>query len=170
MIDFLNKDKDESSTQDNSPNTAPGTQIYYHPDLIEELMADHQALISLAGRIKQTYIDGVHTALPDMLKEFGNLLRSHLLKENIKLYVYLQHVLANDEENATLMHEFRSEMKDIGRKVSEFLRKYTHAEWNADLLSAFGNEFDGVLEVLGKRIKMEETVLYTLYLPPEAYR
>lgn len=170
MIDLFKRNKDGSSKQDDDSTTAPGTQIYYHPGLIDELVADHHALITLAGKIKQLYTDGSFDSIPDRLNEFGTLLRSHLLKENIKLYVYLQHVLAVDEENISLMQGFRSEMKGIGRAVTGFLHKYNDPDWNIELRTSFGDEFNRILEILGKRIKMEETVLYTLYLPPDAYR
>ncbi len=169
MADFFNKNKEDSKINSNETETAPGTQIYYHPDLIDELTREHQVLVELASAIKQIYDKGVFDSIPDMLGRFGTLLRGHLLKENVKLYVYLQHVLARDEENTALMQGFRNEIKDIGRTVTTFLHKYSKNDWGIELRSSFGSEFDKVLTTLAKRIQTEESVLYKLYLPPDAY-
>ncbi len=170
MSDFFNRNKEDSKTKSNETKTAPGTQIYYHPELIDELTKDHQVLVELAGTIKQLYDDGAFDSIRDMLSRFGSLLRGHLLKENIKLYAYLQHVLAGDEENTALMQGFRNEIKDIGRTVTAFLHKYSKRDWDIELRTSFGGEFDKVLTTLGKRIQTEESILYKLYLPPDAYR
>jgi len=169
MSDFVNRNKEGSKTKSSEAKTAPGTQIYYHPELIDELMKDHQVLVELAGTIKQHYDIGAFDSIPDMLSRFGILLRGHLLKENIKLYVYLQHVLAGDEENTALMQGFKNDIKDIGKTVTTFLHKYNKRDWDIELRSSFGGEFDNVLKTLGKRIQTEENILYKLYLPPDAY-
>jgi hemerythrin-like domain-containing protein len=104
-----------------------------------------------------------------MLQEFGSLLQGHLLKENIKLYVYLQHALANDPDNAALMQGFRKEMNGISRTVTRFLKHYGEENWDRQRQEKFGHDLQAIGEVLVKRIETEESVLYPLYMAPGSY-
>jgi DNA polymerase/3'-5' exonuclease PolX len=94
-----------------------------------------------------------------------------LLKENVRFYVYLQHSLEGDAENAAIMHEFRREMQHIGKAVADFLHKYTtEGEWDGMMWQSFQQEVGGIGKVLVKRIQTEENVLYPLYLPVQDYK
>lgn len=152
-----------------SEGTAPGTQIHYHSDLVPELHEDHQQLLKLFGEISEANQERDYGRLARVLDEFGSLLRGHLLTENVKLYVYLQHALANDPDNNVLMQEFRTEMHGISKVVTKFLREYSKGEWNDQRHDRFSAELGKIGEVLVKRIETEEQVLYPLYMPPESY-
>ncbi len=148
---------------------APGTEINYYPDLVPELLDDHQILLGLFTEVTKTYEAKDYARLPGLLSEFGSLLRGHLLKENIKLYIYLQHALANDPENSALMQEFRTEMHGISKAVTKFLKHYSVEDWGEQRRSAFGDDLGAIGKVLVKRIETEESVLYPLYMSPESY-
>jgi regulator of sigma D len=152
-----------------SKGTAPGTQIHYHSDLVPELHEDHQQLLKLFGEIDKANQKRDHARLSRLIDEFGVLLRGHLLTENVKLYVYLQHTLANDPDNSALMQGFRTEMHSISKVVTKFLRQYSKGEWNDQRHARFAKELNRIGEVLVKRIETEEQVLYPLYMPPESY-
>lgn len=144
---------------------APGTDIHHHPDLIARFMQDHQELLRLFGAVKEAAEVGNVTVAAERLEDFRTALQGHLLTENIRLYVYLEHALLSDPPSHALMHQFRHEMDEIGKAVVAFLTKYhdlaAHPEWARD----FVNELDGVGKVLVKRIQSEEKTLYPLYLP-----
>ncbi len=144
---------------------APGTQIYYHRELVPELLDDHKQLLKLFTEIGQEYAAERFTQLPLLLRDFGTLLREHLLKENVKLYIYLKHTLADDPESAALTQGFRSEMHGINRTVTRFLSHYILDEWDEQRRKQFGADLDAIGKVLVKRIETEESVLYPLYQP-----
>jgi len=163
------KSEAPSSAKESSEGTAPGTEIHYHRDLVPELLNDHQILLKRFGEIAEAERRGEFHRLPGLLEEFGSLLRGHLLKENVKLYIYLQHALANDPDNAALIQGFRTEMHGISRTVTKFLKHYGQKEWDGQRREQFGADLDKIGEVLVRRIQTEEEVLYPLYLPPESY-
>ncbi len=156
--------------KDTPRHVAPGTEISYDPDLVAELKADHQDLLGLFGKISNAYEAKDYDSIPAMLSEFGTLLRGHLLKENIKLYIYLQHAFAEDSENSSLMQDFRSEMNGISKSVTAFLNLYSVESWDEHREASFGMELESIGKVLVKRIKTEESTLYPLYMSPDAYQ
>lgn len=150
---------------------AAGTQLHYDPGLVPSLVSDHHALIGIFGEITTAMEQKNVVFTKEKLGEFGDALRGHLLKENVRFYVYLQHSLEGDAENAAIMQEFRREMQHIGKAVSDFLHKYTaEGEWDGQMWQSFQQEVGGIGKVLTKRIQTEENVLYPLYLPPQEYR
>ena len=146
-------------------HVAPGTGIHHHPDLIVKFTQDHQELLHLYTLVHAAATAGNVGLASERLEDFRSALQSHLLTENIRLYVYLEHALQSDPPSHALMHQFRHEMDEIGKAVVAFLTKYQdlaeHPEWAQNFLT----ELDGIGKVLGKRIQSEEKTLYPLYLP-----
>lgn len=153
-----------------APDVASGTQVHYDATLVSALIADHRALVGIFGEIAAAMDKKDMKRTKEKLGEFGDALRGHLLKENVRFYVYLQHSLEGDSENAAIMQGFRKEMQHIGKAVADFLHKYTaEGEWDARMWQDFQQEVGGIGKVLTKRIDTEEKILYTLYLPPQGY-
>lgn len=146
---------------------APGTAIRYHPELIDRLKADHRSLLELFGQIKQAFGDGRPAEAAALLNRFRGALQDHLLVENVRLYVYLEHLLRPDAASYTLIHEFRHEMDGIGKAATAFLSKYARLADEAALQGTFLAELDAVGQVLVERIRREESVLYPMYAPAE---
>ena len=94
--------------------------------------------------------------------------RLHLLTENVRLYIYLDHMLRGDEANEELIRGFRKEMDDIAKTAMNFLKKYEAIGVDKDLAEVFSKDFATIGEVLTKRIKREESILYPLYM--ESYK
>ncbi|NMM27515.1 MAG: hypothetical protein HHJ12_09595 [Glaciimonas sp.] len=88
-----------------------------------------------------------------------------MLTESVRLYIYLEHALAQDAESHALIHELRHEMEGIGKAVLEFLGKYHQLAVQPNLVASFGNDLSAVGKVLVERIQREESTLYPLYLP-----
>ena len=181
MFEFLWKRKkpatQEEEKKPEKPATpaesgvAAGTQLHYDPNLVPNLVSDHHVLLGIFGEIAAAMEQKNMSRTKEKLGEFGDALRGHLLKENVRFYVYLQHSLEGDTENAAIMHEFRREMQHIGKAVADFLHKYTaEGEWDGKMWQSFQQEVGGIGKVLTKRIQTEENVLYPLYLPQQDYR
>ncbi|WP_127477826.1 hemerythrin domain-containing protein [Sulfurivermis fontis] len=169
MFDFFKKKgeskQDAPAAATPQYNTAPGTEIRYHPELIDQLKSDHQALLGLYGEIKAAFDEGDYAAVSQKLDAFRSGLQSHLLTENVRLYIYLDRCLANDETNSELIRGFRREMDGIAKVAMNFLKKYEAIGVDKELAGAFAKDFATIGQVLGQRIQKEEQVLYPLYMP-----
>jgi regulator of sigma D len=143
--------------------TAPGTGIHFHPELVEKLSHEHRMLLKLFTQTQAAARQGdvVHAA--QHAEAFRVLLQGHLLSENVRLYVYLEHSLAGDASSFALIRAFRHEMDGIGKAVMDFLGRYRDLAQRPDLAAQFLHELDGIGQVLAQRIAREEETLYPLY-------
>lgn len=142
---------------------APGTQIHYHPALVHQLTDEHLVLLQAFGAIQSAAAQGNLAEAASLLEKFRVRLQGHLLTENVRLYIYLEHQLAGDPSSFALIHEFRQEMDGIGKALATFLRKYQNLAAEPGLAPAFVDELAGVGKVLVERIQREEATLYPLY-------
>lgn len=156
---------DTPSAKQEEFHTAPGTQIHYSPDLIDSLQHDHKNLLNLYGQIDTAFKEQRYEDVSAMLDELKSALNAHLLKENVRLYIYLDHSLAHDPTNSDLIRGFRKEMDDIAKVAIGFLKKYETIGVDEQLASYFSADFATIGKVLVERIQKEEDVLYPLYLP-----
>lgn len=146
--------------------SAPGTHIGHDPALIPALKEDHRKLLTLFQGIIATSAGGDLANAQKLLAQFQTQLMDHLLKENVRLYVYLEHVLTNDPVSHEMMHGFRHEMDGIGRVVVAFLQKYRNIAAHPELAGALQQDLRGIGEALVGRIKREEDLLYPMYTSP----
>ena len=146
--------------------SAPGTRIHHDPELIVALKEDHRRLLATFKAIAAASLAGELTTVQTLLARFQTMIMDHLLKENVRLYVYLEHVLENDPTSHQMMHGFRHEMDGIGRAVVGFLDKYKQIGSHPELADPFANDLQGIGEALVARIKREEDLLYPMYSSP----
>jgi hypothetical protein len=142
---------------------APGTRIRFHPQLVAKLTGEHRLLLSLFGETSNAAAQGNVVVAAERLEAFRVALQGHLLTENIRLYVYLQHMWADDPSSYDLIHDFRHEMDGIGKAVMGFLTTYKELGKSPELLKAFVHDLSGIGKVLLSRIEREESTLYPLY-------
>ena len=149
-----------------SAGSAPGTSIHHDADLIASLKSDHQRLLASFQAIAAASLAGNLTVVQNLLGQFQTMLMDHLLKENVRLYVYLEHLLKDDPVSHEMMHGFRHEMDAIGRVVVGFLGKYKEIGGHPELAAAFSTDLKAIGEALVARIKREEDILYPMYSAP----
>lgn len=143
-----------------------GAGIAYYPNLIGELVGDHQQLQRHYDIVRESFARQDLARVGRELHEFGALLRSHLLKENMRLYIYLQQRVAGDDVNTKLVRSFRQEMDGVARQALDFLERYEHiATMPAAALTDFLAQFEHIGGVVHGRMQREEQGLYPLYAP-----
>lgn len=159
--------REESSTRSRAGEgaSAPGTAIRYSADLIGKLKGEHARLLAIFARIQQAFEQGDLALVSRALAEFRVAIQGHLLAENVRLYIYLEHQLAGDGAGSELIRSFRHEMDGIGKAVMSFLNKYRNIAAEPTLAESFGSDLAAVGEILARRIEREETTLYPLYEP-----
>lgn len=169
MFNWLKKQKKHPHTTELT-DLSSNHGVQYDEQLIDEFHQDHQSLFALFEKIKSHCEKQQYKQLHKKMKLFSSLLRSHLITENVKLYVYLGNAFKGDEDNQELILGFRKEMMAIGRQVNQFISRYEQVTWNHALAHDFMLELENIGEILTRRIEQEEQVLYPLYMPENNYR
>jgi hypothetical protein len=146
-----------------------GATLAFRPELVAELTREHRLLESAFASLAAAHRSGDVEACIFRLRTFTNLLRAHLLKENLQLYRYLRHALAGTPEMAARTDALRREMQDIGRTLNAFTNAYLGATWNEARRRALGRDLIEIGQILAQRIETEERALYPLYLTPDRY-
>lgn len=144
-----------------------GVTLAFRPDLVAELTHEHRLLESAFASLAAAHHSGDVEACIFRLRTFTNLLRAHLLKENLQLYRYLRHALAGTPEKAARTDALRREMQEIGRTLNAFTNAYLGATWNEARRRALGRDLIEIGQILAQRIETEERALYPLYLEPD---
>ncbi|MEE4245931.1 MAG: hemerythrin domain-containing protein [Kangiellaceae bacterium] len=144
------------------PNAA--RTISYDPTLIETLKHDHSKLVTIYGNMwKDGFEKRDYKHLSKQIAEFKASFQSHLLKENVKFYVYLEQSLADDLHTLQVVKDFRTDMNDIANAVIQFCKKYAHQAFTTEMENEFEKDYIKIGEVLTRRVSMEENELYLLY-------
>ncbi len=142
---------------------APGTSIHHDPRLIAALKEDHELLLEIFHAVDKARKAGDLLTAQTHLDRFRLVLHGHLIKENVRLYVYLEHLLAGDPARQELMHGFRRDMDAIGKVVVAFLGKYKQIGAHPELAAEFGTDLAAIGKALVGRIQREEKTLYPMY-------
>lgn len=150
-----------------SAKAAPGTNISYRPGLIAKLKDEHEQLRCIFDAIGHAFEAGNVELAVLKLNQFRTLIQSHLLTENVSLYVYLRHALVADERSRALVQDFQREMDGIGKAVLDFVAKYSDLGRPGQdrLAETFAEDLGRVGEILGERVVREESTLYPFYRP-----
>jgi len=144
-------------------SAAPVGTMPYCAGLIEELVADHAALRALEARIRRAFLRNDLTRVAKRLREFGTLLRGHILKENVRLYAFLQRIIEDDAEIETIKH-FRREMNGLSQSLLAFFKQYESIDQlPPEQAAGFLADLDALSWVVHDRMQREERQLYPLY-------
>lgn len=138
---------------------------HYQPELIDQLKHEHQRLLDLHAEIRSALELANYAAVIDKLSELRTTLQAHLLIENVGLYSYLEHKMAESSANTDVTRRFHREMDTIGIAAMEFISKYQSTGLSHELAPTFAREFALIERILNSRIEKEEIILYPLYLP-----
>ncbi len=145
--------------------TGPGSRIHFDDSLIRKLKNDHAELFRLFNEIKTFSESGYLSALPELLTSFRLTLQTHLMLENVKFYAYLQQNFAKDADLMYFISDVKREMDNIAHTVVNFTNYYASQKLMPEKIVVFRTELDDIGEILVKRVALEETRLYTLYMP-----
>jgi len=150
-----------------SPKKRQKKQILvYNSELIDSLEQDHQILLSLYTDIMKYAANREYTLLAQGLSNFSELLTTHLRKESIDLYMYLEFVVVKGDAVDTrgTLRAFRLEMKEISIAVSSMLHHYENMPVTYKTVEKFLVDFKELGRILVDRIAREEKTLYPIYM------
>ncbi|MCK5812865.1 MAG: hemerythrin domain-containing protein [Cocleimonas sp.] len=140
--------------------------IIYNSELIRVLEKDHQVLLSLHAYLMKCAINKEYESLVRAMNDFSSILATHLRKESIDLYMYLEFIVVKADETDTreTFRSFRLEMKKISIQVSSILHHYENTPVTDQTVEKFLIDFKELGEILVDRIKREEKILYPIYI------
>lgn len=140
--------------------------VEYDPGLVERLKKHHRTLLKLLDDAAQSAEKQRFSAVTKSVAKFHQAFEEHLYIENRQFYSYLSNFV-NDDDHRDMMETIKRDMKDVGEKVSQFIRHHQQEPVNADNLDRFKEDLGAIRTLLAERIDEEEDSLYTLYLPAE---
>ena len=146
---------------------ADGAPLAYRPELVPELTHEHRLLEASFASLVAAHRSNDVEACIFRLTGFTNILRAHLLKENLQLYRYLRHAFPGDHAAAARTQALRAEMQEIGKALNAFANAYLGATWDEHRRRRLGRDLNEMGQILAQRIATEELALYPLYLPPK---
>jgi len=138
--------------------------IAYDGDLISRLRGEHEVLIEEFGlTFKDGYESGDLELLCEKLGDFKTLFQSHLARENVKLFGYLEQEMKDDASSLNVMRQLRKEMNGCSKTVIGFCKKYARPIDALILHETFKDEYRDVGQALIHRIQIVEKEMYSLY-------
>jgi hypothetical protein len=142
---------------------APGTKIPFDPTLVVRLKNDHDQILlsfkSLLQYAQQENFDSIKSELD----KFTRSLNSHMILEFTKLYIFMEYVFKDQEENSRIIGKFRREMIEIGKFTRGFHEKWMNTKFYSQIVPQFIDEAMDVGDVLVRRMNAEEQRLYEIY-------
>ena len=132
---------------------------YYQDELIAKLNQEHQKLFEIVGLMDQSVEKRDKKEIKKHIKNFIETLELHLLYEDSNLYEHLYLRFCYYKISREEILKKHNQMKEIALVVENFIKK--HQELND--FDGFIEEFAVIKNVLVKRIKFEEEILYELY-------
>ncbi|SDJ63654.1 hemerythrin domain-containing protein [Microbulbifer yueqingensis] len=169
---FSGKSREDEQSQNDrysrstTQGAKPGRTINYDPALINALKKDHHELVDVFQRIwSEGYEKRDFRQLAQLLTVFKSNFQAHLIKENVRFYVYLEQALAEDVHTLQIVKDFRTDMNDIANAVVQFCKRYTHEAFSQEMIRDFKRDYEKIGEALVRRVTLEEKELYTLYQP-----
>ena len=150
-----------------APQKSANSQgISFKPALVNELKNDHIRLVTLFGQMwDDCFAKGDYEKLGQVLESFKYEFQTHILKENVNFYAYLEQTLTGDNHSLAVIREFRRDMNDIANTVIKFCRKYKSEFFSSELKKEFQKDYSAIGEALTKRVTLEERDLYPMYQP-----
>ncbi|VTU15162.1 hypothetical protein SRS16CHR_01389 [Variovorax sp. SRS16] len=142
-----------------------GLRVEYHAGLVDELRAEHEGLLVLYDAIGRAMGQNRWPEVSAQLRKLRGMLTSHLLKERVSLYCYLQRVIPEDDDMHALFLGFKIEMGAIGKIAFNFVDRHAASEVFDDPArqAAFREQYASIGQVLTDRIVREEAQLYPMY-------
>lgn len=139
-------------------NYAPNTKIAYKPNLIPSLVNENKVLIELFDKAQRSAKTRLGWRLRKQLNQFKDHFVDHLLRQNISVYIYLQHVSSGNTRKTIRL--VKGEMDQIGREIMAFV---DYAISGPSLDEKFLSKMDRARELLLRRIDQEEDFIYPSY-------
>lgn len=141
----------------------PNLGAAYQAHLVDLLTDEHTLLLSGLDNCRQFLAYSRMSDFEREIKHFKGHFQSHVMAENLKLYLYLRMSLPQGSEKRKYAEEMRLKMKGISKQVTGFYEKYGNGRLSSETIYACESELNNLRKRLGQRFEEEELKLYPLY-------
>jgi len=148
---------------------AEGTEIAYNPRLIIELIGEHKHLMSQLLEVETAFSNGNIAETHKKLEAFNTSLGNHMLKKNIKLYIYMQYSMKHNNNSDVNIAEFKRGMTAASRHANSFIKNHENTLSKGRIKPSFGEELEAIIQEIATHTEHEKSGLFPYYLPPDAY-
>lgn len=149
----------QAGTSSHEPNLGAAYQAH----LIDLLADEHRLLLTGLDNCRQFLARTQILDFEREIKHFKGHFQSHVMAQNLKLYLYLRISLPQGSEKRKYAEEMRLKMKEISKQVNNFHEKYGNGQLNPEAIYACESELNNLRKQLGHRFEEEELQLYPLY-------
>lgn len=145
----------------NEPSIVTSSGFQSH--LIDALTKEHKMLLDGLDNARQFIARSKFDDFTHELKVFKGRFQSHVMAENVKLYIYLRLTLAENLEKREYTSSMRKTMKPIQDQVNSFYKKYGDGAVESENIYSCETELNYLRKVIRERFEEEERKLYPLY-------
>jgi regulator of sigma D len=154
----------QAGTSSHEPNLGAAYQAH----LTDLLSDEHRLLLDGLDNCRQFLAQLRVNDFERELKLFKGRFHSHVMAENLKLYLYLKMSLPQGSTKKKYADDMRIKMKDIARQVNDFYAKFGNGQLTSALLVSCESELSELRKMLGQRFEEEERQLFPLYSKKQA--
>jgi len=126
--------------------------------MVKRWKQEHEQLVILGKKVLAEYVKNNEPETRAALQSFTDLAMSHLNSEDIEFFRLIRDQEHQDVQRDEAIDRFQQSFKDVKTTIMKFLAKYNRPENPLD--EEFFDTFSKIMEILGERIKLEETGLY----------
>lgn len=143
-----------------------GKGLLYDATIIPAMKKSHQQLVQHFMAIEKYRQRKEYNKMSIEIGAFASLLHDHMLKEQLKVYLYLAKVYEGTEE-ILVINKIKSDMQPIGKQIFSFIMEFRDIkQWTPEKLADLEKKFKQIQPVLLRRFHLVEKELYPLYLAP----
>lgn len=135
----------------------------YQKHLVDSFIEEHKVLLDSLDNARQFIARSKLEDFARELKVFKGRFQSHIMAENMKLYLYLRLFLTNHTVQHQYANEMRKSMKPIAANVADFFDKYGEGKLTSVAVYACETELNQLRKTIRDRFEEEERRLYPLY-------
>lgn len=135
----------------------------YQKHLIDSFIEEHKVLLDGLDNARQFIARSKLDDFTRELKVFKGRFQTHVMAENVKLFLYLRLFLADNTVQRQYANEMRKSMKPIIDKVSAFFEQYGEGKLTSVATYACETELNQLRKLIRDRFEEEERRLYPLY-------
>ncbi|HEX7964147.1 MAG TPA: hemerythrin domain-containing protein [Gammaproteobacteria bacterium] len=150
-----------------TPVAPDDTTLPYDPNLVPMLMDEHRILRAMLQSVREAAKVRRYEVIKPLLNQFHTELKQHAQRKSGRCFAYIErHIKDHD---STLVRSMHASAAHTERMVSGFLQHYLSIPVGDANLRRFGRELDEAIAEFQQRLEFEETSLFPLYRPRDAY-
>ncbi|MGA9422388.1 MAG: hypothetical protein WBW61_08485 [Rhodanobacteraceae bacterium] len=142
----------------------------FRPRLVDELSGENAAACGQMRAVLDACRDHDEEAQIVGLHTFAASFRRIGLTKSVQFYPYLRWALENDPVATTQFRSIHAEVERHALSIEAILNEYLGAPWDREHRRRFVGEVVRIASFFSKALRVEESLLYPLYLPPGQYR